>query len=120
MSYLNKLRPYNKTLNGSPLRGTIFFKYSYYSLVCWGTPFRAKLNNWAFIIGEKFIASDRVCLILGDNIFYGHDIEAKLKKAAEETGDARSSFLSAADSISVPGRYGRSPKQYRLRPLRGL
>ena len=53
MSYLKKLRPYNKTLNGSPLRGTIFFKYSCYSLVCWGTPFRAKLNNWAFIIGEK-------------------------------------------------------------------
>ena len=56
----------------------------------------------AFIIGEKFIASDRVCLILGDNIFYGHDIEAKLKKAAEETGDARI----FAYYVNDPERYG--------------
>ena len=28
----------------------------------------------AFIIGEKFIGNDPVCLILGDNIFYGHEL----------------------------------------------
>ena len=36
----------------------------------------------AFIIGEKFIANDRVCLILGDNIFYGQGFSPKLKDAA--------------------------------------
>ena len=33
----------------------------------------------AFIIGEKFIGNDSVCLILGDNVFYGHDITGLLK-----------------------------------------
>ncbi len=37
----------------------------------------------AFIIGEKFIGSDTVCLILGDNIFYGDGFSGKLKSAAE-------------------------------------
>src|SRR5438105_10031708 len=27
----------------------------------------------AFVLGEKFVGNDSVCLILGDNIFYGHD-----------------------------------------------
>lgn len=36
----------------------------------------------AFIIGEKFIGKDRVCLILGDNIFYGQEFGSKLRKAA--------------------------------------
>ena len=35
----------------------------------------------AFIIGEEFIGGDRVCLILGDNIFYGPDFTPRLKKA---------------------------------------
>lgn len=35
----------------------------------------------AFIIGEDFIGSDPVCLILGDNIFYGPDFTPKLRKA---------------------------------------
>jgi len=35
----------------------------------------------AFIIGEKFIGSDKVCLILGDNIFYGSSFTKILKKA---------------------------------------
>ena len=33
----------------------------------------------AFIIGEKFIGNDSVCLILGDNVFYGHDITGLLE-----------------------------------------
>lgn len=37
----------------------------------------------AFIIGEEFIGSGRVCLILGDNIFYGSRIEEKLKNSVE-------------------------------------
>tara|TARA_B100000427_G_scaffold327155_1_gene337279 strand:+ start:3974 stop:4837 length:864 start_codon:yes stop_codon:yes gene_type:complete len=36
----------------------------------------------AFIIGEDFIGNDKVCLILGDNIFYGEAFSPKLKKAA--------------------------------------
>lgn len=36
----------------------------------------------AFIIGEKFIGSDSVCLVLGDNIFYGQSFTPKLKEAA--------------------------------------
>ncbi|MEY8214541.1 MAG: glucose-1-phosphate thymidylyltransferase RfbA [Colwellia sp.] len=36
----------------------------------------------AFIIGEEFIGDDNVCLVLGDNIFYGPGFTAKLKNAA--------------------------------------
>jgi glucose-1-phosphate thymidylyltransferase len=36
----------------------------------------------AFILGEEFIGKDSVCLILGDNIFYGHDLQQLVKNAA--------------------------------------
>lgn len=36
----------------------------------------------AFILGESFIGNDNVCLILGDNIFYGYNFSDRLKKAA--------------------------------------
>jgi glucose-1-phosphate thymidylyltransferase len=36
----------------------------------------------AFILGEEFIGDDSVCLVLGDNIFYGHGFTPLLKKAA--------------------------------------
>ena len=36
----------------------------------------------AFIIGEEFIGKDSVCLILGDNIFYGHSLSTTLQKMA--------------------------------------
>ena len=35
----------------------------------------------AFLIGEKFIGNDSVCLVLGDNIFYGQSFTAMLKRA---------------------------------------
>ena len=38
----------------------------------------------AFIIGEDFIGDDSVCLVLGDNIFYGAELSNKLKKASEQ------------------------------------
>ncbi|WP_152207601.1 glucose-1-phosphate thymidylyltransferase RfbA [Marinobacter changyiensis] len=38
----------------------------------------------AFIIGEEFIGNDSVCLVLGDNIFYGHGFTPKLKQAASQ------------------------------------
>ena len=43
----------------------------------------------AFILGEEFIGSDNVCLILGDNIFYGHGFTPLLKKASNMISGAR-------------------------------
>jgi glucose-1-phosphate thymidylyltransferase len=37
----------------------------------------------AFIIGEEFIGNDTVCLVLGDNIFYGHGLSEMLKQSVE-------------------------------------
>ena len=38
----------------------------------------------AFLIGEKFIGDDSVCLILGDNIFHGHGLIDTLQRAARQ------------------------------------
>ncbi len=56
----------------------------------------------AFIIGEGFIGDSRVCLILGDNIFYGNRIEDILKGAVEQRQGA-SIF---AYHVNDPERYG--------------
>lgn len=40
----------------------------------------------AFILGENFIGNDNVCLILGDNIFYGSNLSETLQKAKENSG----------------------------------
>ena len=42
----------------------------------------------AFIIGEEFIGDNNVCLVLGDNIFYGQGFTPKLKQAASRTSGA--------------------------------
>lgn len=42
----------------------------------------------AFIIGESFIGDDSVCLVLGDNIFYGQGFSPKLQQAAARTSGA--------------------------------
>lgn len=42
----------------------------------------------AFVIGESFIGNDEVCLILGDNIFYGAGLHESLRQAAENRGGA--------------------------------
>lgn len=42
----------------------------------------------AFIIGEEFIGSDNVCLVLGDNIFYGQSFSSTLKKVASRKAGA--------------------------------
>ena len=56
----------------------------------------------AFIIGEEFIGGSRVCLILGDNIFYGNDIEETLRKAAyRENGASIFAYY-----VNDPERYG--------------
>ncbi len=56
----------------------------------------------AFIIGEKFIAGDRSALVLGDNIFYGHDIHHLLDSACKREKGA-SVF---AYHVQDPERYG--------------
>jgi len=56
----------------------------------------------AFIIGEKFVGDGPSALVLGDNIFYGHDLAGRLKAA-----DARSSGASVfAYPVTDPERYG--------------
>lgn len=58
----------------------------------------------AFIIGEEFIGSDSVCLVLGDNIFYGSGFSALLKQSvenAEKNGEA-----------TVFGYYVNDPERY--------
>lgn len=42
----------------------------------------------AFIVGETFVGSDRVCLVLGDNIFYGQGFTPKLREVAGRTSGA--------------------------------
>jgi len=42
----------------------------------------------AFIIGEKFIGKDKVALVLGDNIFYGHGFTERLKRVTNREGGA--------------------------------
>jgi len=56
----------------------------------------------AFLIGEEFIGDSRVCLILGDNIFYGHQIEETLRSAVDQESGA-SVF---AYYVTDPERYG--------------
>ena len=56
----------------------------------------------AFLIGEEFIGDSRVCLILGDNIFYGQQIEETLRSAVDQESGA-SVF---AYYVTDPERYG--------------
>jgi glucose-1-phosphate thymidylyltransferase len=56
----------------------------------------------AFIIGKNFIGSSPCALVLGDNIFYGHDLAKDLRAAAERSGGARV----FAYAVHDPERYG--------------
>ncbi|HLW74571.1 MAG TPA: glucose-1-phosphate thymidylyltransferase RfbA [Gammaproteobacteria bacterium] len=56
----------------------------------------------AFILGEKFIGGDNVCLILGDNIFYGQGFTEQLKRAAKREQGA----TVFAYYVKDPERYG--------------
>lgn len=55
----------------------------------------------AFILGEEFIGNDNVCLILGDNIFYGYNFRSMLEKAA-----------GLKDGAIVFGYYVNDPERY--------
>ncbi len=56
----------------------------------------------AFIVGGEFVAGQPSCLILGDNIFYGHGLPAKLRAASQLTEGA----LVFAYAVRDPERYG--------------
>ncbi len=61
----------------------------------------------AFLIGEKFIGNDSVCLILGDNIFYGNQINRNdLKDRITQIEDGSIGGLVFAYHVSDPERYG--------------
>ena len=55
----------------------------------------------AFIIGEKFIGKDSCCLVLGDNIFYGHGLTEVLEETAKKE-----------DGATIFGYYVNDPKRY--------
>ena len=59
----------------------------------------------AFILGESFIGSDNVCLILGDNVFYGGHLPEKLGEAVKEV-DANKNAVVFGYSVTDPERYG--------------
>ena len=58
----------------------------------------------AFILGEDFIGNDNVCLILGDNIFYGDSMPEKLRRAVSD--------VSASKDATVFGYYVKDPNRY--------
>ena len=59
----------------------------------------------AFIIGEKFIGNDSVCLVLGDNIFNGNGFSALLKNAVEDAEQNNKATVFGY-WVSDPERYG--------------
>ena len=58
----------------------------------------------AFLLGEEFIGDDNVCLVLGDNIFYGHGLTELLKKAS---GD-----VERLGGATIFGYYVNDPERY--------
>ena len=58
----------------------------------------------AFIIGEDFIGGEPVCLVLGDNIFFGHGLTDMLKKAVSD--------VESGGGATVFGYYVKDPERY--------
>ncbi len=59
----------------------------------------------AFIIGEEFIANDDVCLVLGDNIFYGAGLQNILKEAVKTVENEKKAVV-FGNYVNDPERYG--------------
>lgn len=59
----------------------------------------------AFLLGEEFIGQDSVCLILGDNIFYGLDFSSQLEAVVERTQMGAQATIFGY-SVKDPQRYG--------------
>jgi glucose-1-phosphate thymidylyltransferase len=58
----------------------------------------------AFLIGEEFIGRDAVCLVLGDNIFFGHGLTEMLNKAVRD--------VTSTGGATVFGYYVKDPERY--------
>ena len=58
----------------------------------------------AFIIGEKFIGNDTVCLVLGDNIFYGAGFTGMLRQSVESANNGKATVFGYY--VNDPERYG--------------
>ena len=56
-------------------------------------------------MGEKFIGIDNVCLILGDNIFYGNGLPKRLKDSVQEVKDKQNAVVFGY-YVNDPERYG--------------
>jgi glucose-1-phosphate thymidylyltransferase len=56
----------------------------------------------AFLVGREFVGSDRVALVLGDNLFHGHELTELLQRAAKRERGA----TVFAYAVNDPGRYG--------------
>ena len=59
----------------------------------------------AFIIGEEFIGDSNVCLVLGDNIFYGQGFSPKLKDAVKTAEDGKGATVFGYQ-VKDPERFG--------------
>jgi len=59
----------------------------------------------AFLLGEEFVGRDSVCLILGDNVFYGHGLTGMLRKAVSDVG-GRGGGAIFGYYVNDPERYG--------------
>ena len=59
----------------------------------------------AFLIGEEFIGNDSVCLVLGDNIFYGQSFTAMLKRAVANVENEQKATVFGY-YVNAPERYG--------------
>ncbi|MBK0002131.1 glucose-1-phosphate thymidylyltransferase RfbA [Erwinia sp. S38] len=74
----------------------------------WGLNLQYKVQDspdglaQAFIIGEEFIGEDNCALVLGDNIFYGHDLPKELEEAVSQPSGA----TVFAYHVNDPERYG--------------
>jgi len=74
---------------------------------CWGLSFsfaeqpRPEGLAQAFLIGREFVGRERSCLVLGDNLFYGHGLTEMLKRAAVRE-----------EGATVFGYYVRDPERY--------
>ena len=89
-----------------------FYLKSYQNLLGdgsqWGVNIKYKCQHspdgiaQAFILGEEFLKGSPVCLILGDNLFYGDDLSLKLKEANQD----RNNGTLFAYQVNDPSRYG--------------
>lgn len=85
----------------------------------WGLSFIYKVQDEprgladAFLVGKEFIAGKPVCLILGDNIFFGHGLADLLKNAAQ----LESGAVVFAYAVKDPERYGVVEFDKNMRPV---